>query len=79
MLPSILTLHFDLILGGLFFGLVGHEWASFRAGVMFKNVLGSIYIAEKLLFSMLPLILTLDFDHILEGILALGGLSGLLN
>ena len=64
MLPSILTLDFDLNLGsfftfwgpnGLFFGL---EQGS-------KTVCGSTHVVEQLSFSMFPSNLTFDFDLIL--------------
>ena len=76
MLPSILTLDFDLNLGsfftfwgpnGLFFGL---EQGS-------KTVCGSTHVVEQLSFSMFPSILTYDFTSILELFLNFWGPNGL--
>ena len=43
----------------------------------FKNVLGSTLVVEQLSFSMLPLILTFDFDLILGSFLTFWGLTGI--
>ena len=42
-----------------------------------KTVLGSIHVAKQLSFSMLPKILTFDFDLILGSFFTFWGLTGL--
>ena len=64
MIPSILTLEFDLILGSfLTFWSPNGLFLGSRKGP--NTVLGSTHVAEQLSFSMLPKILTFDFDLIL--------------
>ena len=44
---------------------------------MLKNVLGSTHVVEELLFSIVPSILTFDFDLILGSFFTFGGPNGL--
>ena len=60
MFPLILTFNFDLFLGHIW--LLQASRGQFLGGVRLKILLGSIHIAEQLLFSMLPSIMNLNFD-----------------
>ena len=71
---------FYLILG-TFFTFCGHNGLFLGSGIGSKTVLGSTHIVEQHLFSIIPLILTFDFDSILGSFsgcfLLLGGPNGL--
>ena len=47
------------------------------SGSCSKNVLGSTHVVEELLFSIVPSILTFDFDLILGTFFTFGGPNGL--
>ena len=68
MLPSNLKFGFDLILG---------PFLAFWVGLGSKPFLGSDCIAEQLLFSILPLILTFNFDQISGLVFDFWGPNGL--
>ena len=71
MSPSILKFDFDIIFEFIF-DFLKPQWAFFlRLGYGSKTVLGSTHVFELLSFSMLPSILTFDFDS-LFGALFLG-------
>ena len=63
--PSILTFNFDLILWSFFtfWALMGYFWAH-TLGLK-QIVLGATHVVEQLSLSVLPSILTFDFDLIL--------------
>ena len=60
---SILTFHFDLVLGSFFIFGVLLDYFCGRSRVK-KVLLGSTYIVEQLLFSIVSSILTFDLDLI---------------
>ena len=62
MYPSILI--FVLLSFGVVFDFLGPYWATVGFNVGFKSVLGSTHVVEPLSFSMIPRILTCDFDLI---------------
>ena len=47
------------------FGIFGSKWAILGVWVTFKNCIGVYGVVEQLSFSMIPLILTFEFDLIL--------------
>ena len=74
--PSILALNFDLILGCVFaFWCPNGLFLGFGYGS--KTFFGSTHIAEQLLFSMLPWFLTFIVDLILGSFMAFWGPMGL--
>ena len=56
---------------------LGKFWATLWLGKCLKLVLGSTHEVEQLSFSMLPSILTFDFDLILGSFLTFWGPNGL--
>ena len=75
MLPSILTLDFDLILRS-FFTFWGPNGLLLRLESGSKTVLRSTHVVEQLSFSLFLSILTFDFDLILGSFLTFWALSG---
>ena len=63
---------------GVFRGLLGPNWAIFEVrGRLKKTALSSTHVAEQLLFSMFPSILTFDFALNLGSFLTFWGSNGL--
>ena len=55
---------------------LGSKWAILEVKVRFKTVFGSTHALEQLLFFMLPLVLTFDFDLMIESFSTFQALMG---